>query len=516
MPATLQRLLEAPGLALRLLNPPDELPPASLTAAISWVHSSDLVDPTPFLSAGQVLLTTGAHFPADDSDDDFYRHYVDRLHDRGIAGLGFGTEVLRSGTPDALVAACRDRSLAVFEVPYRTPFIAVARLAADIVAEDSHARESWALRAQRAIALAATRPDGLSATLAELSAQLGCWVALFDAAGSLDRVFPDGAVSPAATDSMRDDVARLLRGGRRSSAAVTSSGESVTLQSLGERGRLRGALAIGGMAERDQASEQVVTSVIALASLALEQNHALDRARGHLRSGLLHMLLNGEVALVAGIAEQMWGALPPAPVRLIVAEAPADALDSAVEYLEVRAQNASSPLFYAVLGETVVLCVPAESAGLDELVGSLELRAGVSAPHDYDRMPEARREATLALEAARLDGRGVVRFESLAERGMLALVGGERARALGLGILRPVLDRDAAGGSTLLESLRVWLAHNGQFEGAAHQLGVHRHTLRARIAQVEELLGRDLSSFQVRAELWAAILATGDDIRLPG
>ena len=39
---------------------------------------------------------------------------------------------------------------------------------------------------------------------------------------------------------------------------------------------------------------------------------------------------------------------------------------------------------------------------------------------------------------------------------------------------------------------------------------MHRHTLRARIAQSERLLGRDLGSFQARAEVWAALLATGD------
>jgi purine catabolism regulator len=34
---------------------------------------------------------------------------------------------------------------------------------------------------------------------------------------------------------------------------------------------------------------------------------------------------------------------------------------------------------------------------------------------------------------------------------------------------------------------------------------VHRHTLRKRIRRVEELLGRDLDSPGVRAELWLAL-----------
>jgi purine catabolism regulator len=508
IPATLHHLLDDPALGLSLLTP--ELPAETLGAQVNWVHSSDLVDPTPFLSDGQVLLTTGTHFPAEAGD--FYRDYIARLRARGIIGLGFGTDVIREGTPDELVRACRGQGLPLFEVPYRTPFIALIRLVADISAEDSYARDGWALRAQRAISLAAIRPDGLSATLAELSTQLGSWVALFDAGGSLDRVFPAEAIDGPAIEAVRSDVARLLRAGKRSSATVVSAGETLTLQTLGAHNRLRGALAIGGSSVRDRASEQVVTSVIALASLALEQNHALDRARGHLRSGLLHMLLGGETELVDGISAQMWGALPAAPVRLVIADAPPDRLDAIVEYLELRAEGKPSPVFYAVVDDTVVLCLEATAlSAADAFAAEFEASAGASSPAGYDELRRAWQQAEIALgEARRSDAAGVVRFDALSQRGMLAFVTGEDARELGSAILKPLLDHDAAEGSALLASVRVWLTHNGQFESAARELGVHRHTLRARIAQAEQLLGRDLGSFQARAEVWAALLATGD------
>lgn len=480
------------------------------------MHSSDLVDPTPFLSDGQVLLTTGTHFPPEPHVDDFYQDYVSRLRTRGITGLGFGTDVSREGTPDELVLACREQSLPLFEVPYRTPFIALIRLVADISAEDSYARDGWALRAQRAISLAAIRPDGLSATLAELSSQLGSWVALFDSGGSLDRVFPAEAIDGPAVEAVQGDVVRLLRKGQRSSATVSSGGETLTLQTLGAHGRLRGAIAIGGTSVRDRASEQVVTSVIALASLALEQNHALDRARGHLRSGLLHMLLNGETELVDGISAQMWGALPAAPVCLVIADAPPDELDAIVEYLELRAEGKPSPVFYAVVDDTVALCVEAAALPtIDAFVGQFGLSAGVSAPAGYAELQRAWHQAGIALDDARKTESGktdaagtVMRFDALSHRGMLAFVTGEDARELGSAILKPLLDHDAAEGSALLEAVRVWLTHNGQFESTARELGVHRHTLRAWIAQAEQLLGRDLGSFQARAEVWAAILAT--------
>ena len=184
MQPTVQTLLDHPELALSLLIPAPDLPAGALAAPIAWAHSSDLADPTPFLDAGHLLLTTGTQFEVDaearESEAEFAEAYVRRLRDAGIAALGFGTEVIRAGTPDALVDACGRQGLPLFEVPYRVPFIAIARLVADLLAEDANARQAWALSAQRAISLAALRPDGLSATLGELSIRLGAWVGLVD------------------------------------------------------------------------------------------------------------------------------------------------------------------------------------------------------------------------------------------------------------------------------------------------------------------------------------------------
>jgi hypothetical protein len=57
---TVQTLLDHAELALTLLTPADALPDPALTASVTWAHSSDLADPTPFLDAGHVLLTSPA------------------------------------------------------------------------------------------------------------------------------------------------------------------------------------------------------------------------------------------------------------------------------------------------------------------------------------------------------------------------------------------------------------------------------------------------------------------------
>lgn len=520
---TLRRLLARPELSLRLLTPENDLPPGALDQGVEWVHSSDLADPTPFLAPGQVLLTTGTQFGSDMAGDAFSRDYVARLRARGISGLGFGTEVVREGTPDALVAACLAHGLPLLEVPYRTPFIAVARAAGDMVAEERFARHTWTLSAQRAIALAALRPDGLSATLSELSRQLTHWVALFDATGGLDRVFPRDAFARASgggrpSDTVQREAALLLRRGRRAGSKVFDGDDIVTLQTLGRGGRLRGVLALGGGTELDQASQEVVTSVVALAGLSLEQDSALGRARGELRSALLRSLLGGNVELVQGITGELWGPLPAAPVRIAALDTRSDTRPGArrsghedlTEFLELRVEAQPGQLFFARHGAMIVLCLdPTAGPLLTELGTAFDLHIGVSDPIEYGALPRALAQAEQALERSREGAAGVVHFEAIASEGVLAYLARTDAREVGRATLEPLVRHDAERGTELLAGVRVWLEHNGAFGPAAEVLGVHRHTLRAHISQAEQVLGRDLATFPARADLWAAFVAAG-------
>lgn len=517
MQPTVQTLLDRQELALSLLTPAPDLPAGALAAPIAWAHSSDLADPTPFLDTGHVLLTTGTQFESDaearESESAFAEDYVRRLRDAGIAALGFGTEVIRAGTPDALVEACGRQGLPLFEVPYRVPFIAIARLVADLLAEDAYARQAWALAAQRAISLAALRPDGLSATLGELSNRLGAWVGLVDAAGSLDREAPvDGLEQPALGEVVGEARSMLRRGQRASRTLVAGesvgSPQRITLQTLGGGGSLRGVLAIGDSAELDQAGREVVTSVIALAGLALEQNRDLDRARGHLRTGLLRGILAGDTELAQRVAGEMWGPLPGAPFRVAVADVPAQHVDRLTELLELRVEQRGGRLFFGRDDDTVVLLLEdADAALADEVAAEFEVPVGISDAVAADGVALAHEQALRALERARESTPGVVAFDEISRQGVLAFLARTDARAVALATLAPLAEHDAANGTALIATTRAWLEHGGQFDATAQALGVHRHTVRSRVALAERLLGRDLSGFHARADLWAALLA---------
>ena len=389
----------------------------------------------------------------------------------------------------------------------------MVRTIADLNAADANARQAWALAAQRAISLAALRPDGLGATLTELSHRLGAWVGLVDAAGALDREAPEGGLGQPALGEVVGEARSMLRRGQRASRTIEAGAsidraQRMTLQTLGGGGALRGVLAIGDSPELDAAGREVVTSVIALAGLALEQNRDLDRARGHLRSGLLRSIVAGDLELAERVSAEMWGPLPSSPVRVAIADLPPDHVDRLSEFLELRVDERGGRLFFGRDGETVVVVLEDADLGLaEELASEFDVPVGVSDATSVDAVSGAHEQAMRALERARETGPGVAWFDDISRQGVLAFLARTDARAVARATLAPLTEYDAANGTSLLETTRVWLEHGGQFDATAQQLGVHRHTVRSRVALAERLLARDLSGFHARADLWAALLA---------
>ncbi|VXC13423.1 PucR family transcriptional regulator [Arthrobacter sp. 9AX] len=520
MPPSLNVLLRSRSLKLRLVVP--DLGAPLLEQPISWVHSSDLEDPTPFLDAGQLLLTDGTQFPLDPEGATVaqagdggrplaahhgrgYEEYVRRLVDHGIVGLGFATQVIHGALPPGLEAACRSQGLPLLEVPDRTPFIAIIRLVADYIAREEHARAEWSLQAQRAISRAALRPDGLTSILGELERQLHSWVALYDAAGNYVRMPRNRPVPSGITAEVTARVRTALELGTRSASHLDVGGQPVTLQTLGRKGNLRGALVLGAMEPLDPARADIVNSVIGLASLALEQARTLDTARRHLRAGVFEQLLAGSTDVATRTARQVWGQLPREPL-LVTASRQENQAPNLLEALELLADDYRGAVFYALYGEfLVVLAGRAHQEKVLEVLQRHGSVSGVSSETDLKGISVGLKEATRALSRAVEVGRPVVAFAELSEGGMLGLLREDEAGAVARGLLQPLIAHDRAEGTELLETVREWFANNCVWDKTARRMGVHRHTLRNRIGAAGKILGLNLDGMRDRLELFAAV-----------
>ncbi|WP_030758754.1 PucR family transcriptional regulator [Streptomyces griseus] len=514
MPPTLASLVQHSSLRLVVRAGEDRL-----DTPVRWAHVSELADPVPYMEGGELLLTTALTLDAEDGEA--MRRYVRRLLGAGVVGLGFAVGVNYDAIPDALLEAARAEHLPLLEVPRRTPFLAISKAVSAAIAADQYRAVTAGFEAQRELTRAALA-EGPDAVVARLAAHVDGWAALYDASGAVVAVSPDWAARRAAR--LTPDVERLRERPAPASAVVGGTDDRVELQSLGTGRRVRGALAVGTGAPLGTAERYAVHSAIALLTLTTERSRSLQAAEQRLGAAVLRMMLAGQPEHARTVAGDVYGGLLDAPFRLLVAEPGSGAeraeppLPVLAESLEAAAARAGEAVLAVFEGEDrlVVLAgdggaVVAACAGYAEReADDAGVVVGLSAPVGRAAAATAYKQAEQALSVARRRGRALVEHEDLAAGSVLPLLADDAVRAFADGMLRALREHDATGRGDLVASLRAWLSRHGQWDAAAADLGVHRHTLRYRMRRVEEILGRSLDDPDVRMELWLALKATGE------
>ncbi|MET7859585.1 PucR family transcriptional regulator [Streptomyces sp. NPDC005318] len=517
MPPTLASLVQHSALKLTVRAGADRL-----DAPVRWAHASELADPVPYMEGGELLLVTASNLDAENPEA--MRRYVRRLADAGVVGLGFAVGVNYDDVPQPLIDAAQEAGLPLLEVPRRTAFLAIAKAVSSEIAADQYRAVTAGFEAQRDLTRAALAGDGPGELLARLAAQVDGWAALYDASGAVVAAAPDWAARRAAR--LTPDVERLRERPAPASVVVGDTEDRVELQTLGTGRRARGALAVGTGAALGTAERYAVHSAVALLTLTTARSRALQSAEQRLGAAVLRMLLAGQPDHARAVAGDLYGELLDAPFRLLIAESPDPASRTLLgEAMEAAAARSGEALLsvpegerLVVLakdgGEAVAACAAYAEAQDERTPDEAEpedagLVVGLSAPAGPIAVSAAYKQAEQALSVARRRGRAMVEHEELAAGSVLPLLADDAVRAFADGMLRALREHDAKGRGDLVASLRAWLSHHGQWDAAAADLGVHRHTLRYRMRRVEEILGRSLDDPDVRMELWLALKVTG-------
>lgn len=477
MPPTISSLLADRSLGLRLLTA--QGPAGDASREVRWVHTTELNDPAPFLEGGELLLTTGMRL-ADPGFD--LEAFLSGLVRAGVAGLGFGVGLNNASVPERFVVAATAHGLPVLEVPKATPFIAIAKSVSKALAAEEYRAITEGYRTQQELVKSALAHEPQRSLVLSLVRGLGpgAWAVL---AG------PDGSVlhsaGPVPGLDLAPELARLRGRTLPSSSSILTESGHVEVHALGAGKRVMGFLTVGLLDRAsgpDITGRQILAVALTLLTLGVEQpTKDVTVAELTLRRAVVRLLLAGYVDAAREAAGELRVPLPPEPVR--------------VSRDPVRDEAVSDRLFVLEEDGERVLVAPADFEGFT---------GGVSDPVGYADFARAYRQAGEALVTARKTGRSAVYFAE-AGSGLTTLFGDQAVRDFAAGVLRPLLEADR---SALVPTLRAWLAHNGQWDSAAAELGVHRHTVRARIARAGELLGKDLTaadSADARMELWLAL-----------
>jgi Purine catabolism regulatory protein-like family/PucR C-terminal helix-turn-helix domain/GGDEF-like domain len=469
----------------------------ALNRELRWVHVSELPDPTPYLRGAELVLSAGVYFPSDPAE---FRAYAQRLGAFGVAGLGIGISPIHQTVPPALVDACAELALPLLEVPPSIPFIAISEA---VVSELEAQRQTDLGRlnqAQRSLVRAATRPRAMPAIVRQLAEHLQAGVILAEP-GQPAHLTAGG---PLPSGEAIAAIVSQMAGEARSTSAVVHDGSTYLLVQPVHGGRRRAALVIARTTPLSPPERGIVS--VALSVLALVRHGAASEPGLLFASALARVTAGASVAECERPVAQAFGVRPGSRWRAVACAAPATARSRESRdrwHAGLRAMIAS-PLVADEHDATVAVLPdrPRPDTLVRELARAGNL-VGMSDPRPWADIGAAVAEARSALAAARITG-----ISTPGEKVAPALwdvVDASRGEHFSASLLGPVHQARPNTAPILLMTLRTWLENHGSWDGTASALGVHRNTVRNRIALVQQLLGRDLNDADVRMQLWFAL-----------
>ena len=503
MTVTLGWLLAQSDLRLRLLTD------VATSRTLTWAHAIDVDDPTPWLTGGELVLTTGLRLARSSREQ---AAYVERLADAGVAGIGFGVGLRFETIPGSIVDACADRDLPLLEVPLPTPFIAITQAVARRLSEQELEALQHALTNQRHITRAAVR-SGLTGLVGMLSRELHCDSVVLDEYGA---VMAASSRSPWLLERVAKEWQQHARRAREGATSTETERGTLALQSLRGRSSVVGWLAVHHRQPPSSTDRLLLNQAAGLITLQLDWPAELIAAYHALGGTLLDLLLHPHqqaATLLRHLHHFGFAPSDPVVVALVTtSRRPGRLLQVVSDQLEATAR----PHVVTRVEGGVVALLPAEDAR--HLVGLVERAAGeaqlgkvligVSGSVPQSAAPTALAAAEQAAGAARRAGHTVGWFDELT---LGAVVEDEAIRSRIQTLAAPALEALERGTTAreaeLVPSLEAFLHYNGSWETSARALGVHRHTMRARMARVEELTGLSLDSADTRVLLMLALMS---------
>lgn len=552
----LRALLDTDVLGLRLLGGEDEL-----DRSVRGVMTTDLRDPSRYLSGGELVLTGLAwRRDADDSEP-----FVRILAQAGVAALAAGEAEL-GDVPDDLVLACARHRLPLFAVHESVAFATITEHVVRQVSSERAGDLAAVVDRHRRMMTSGPAGGGPDVVLDLLGTDLDLSAWVLSPTGRMIAGSKEaGPGLPAETCAkLAAEHLAATRTGRRGPHRVLLGGATYSLFPIRSSGRSPQAardvretvlsdwlLAVeadaGDWPEERMDLLQGVTQLIAVER---DRRDAARTVRRRLAQEVLELVQTGAapaeiaarlrvaapvllpglgaaphwqvvVARVEWDGEQVEGgpvaqtlleevlvdplATGPEPSDRIAVAHTGDEAIALVPLPAVSAEHDGSET--GLLADALLRSVREPlSAGLD---GDGRLTLGVSAAvHSAEGLRGALEEARHArrVAAARPGRVCAAGHQELASHVLLLpFVPDDVRRAFTARLLDPLTDYDRRHRAELIPTLEAFLDCDGSWTRCATRLHLHVNTLRYRVGRIEQLTGRDLSRLEDKLDFFLAL-----------
>lgn len=508
---------------------PEILASGGLDAPVRWVHVAEGASVAGLLRGGELLLSTGAAWPADPAG---MTGYGRELVHAGVAGMVLELSDRHPTAPARLVALCAEQGIPFIVLHARAQFVAITEAVhARIISDQMNALRSRD-EAHTLFTELALRGSPADFVIAQAARSLGCAVVLEDLAHRV--VAAEGADALLERWEQRSRGVHRdlgLRGGdeagwivipvearsRRWGHVLAAPGPA---HPAGRRNVLQQAavaLALGRLADRDE-DEWVRLSDRGLLNALLGGRYRNDQAV-RARFEAAGLPLRGRTLVGLAVRGRRG-----APDALAARSAAADIGAEAVAGVREAAESAVADAGGAQLAPPLMIALSLPPAApwtdatseafvsrLSAASGMPELAVGVGGPAaDIRTLIAALDEAAQLLAAGGLPARGHALYRAHSRpllRLVTALGPDPRLQAHSERMLGPLLEYDLAHGGDLVEVLTAFVAHPGNRTKAASASHLSRSVFYQRIALIADLLSADLDDGETLSALHTALVA---------
>lgn len=432
----------------------------ALTARIDWAAATEMAVPKPFLTGGELVLTTGMRLRSVRA----CRNFVRSVAEAGSRGIGFGSGFTHDRIPEALLDEARRVELPVVEVPVHISFAVIAKKVANAnAAEQVEQVEAQYRRRERFVELL-MGDGGLESMLAALGRETGAHVAV-----SVNGELVSGSLE---IDDPRIDSWDALP------IALGPAGQA-TLH-----------------ASRPRTDDELIYTTRTLVGLHLAQA-ARRRRDERIQAGqVLGDLIAGRLDTeVVGPRLESIGLESSAAYRMLVVSGTGPRRsDLAAMPLPASLRNAVGTVLegrLAVLLDIRDVPPPRAAEAILAATRAAGIPAQVGIGGAYPGTAALRWSWFEALDAlSRLDGDRVIGEAPRLSIASLILGASDAPVAeLAEELVGPLETHDREHGTRLVETLDAYLANSGASNDIASALGTHRNTVRYRIDQITKLTG---------------------------
>ncbi|MFF7408665.1 PucR family transcriptional regulator [Streptomyces lydicus] len=548
----LRALLDTRTLGLRLLGGEDEL-----DRTVRGVMTTDLRDPSRYLSGGELVLT-GLAWRREPEDSE---RFVRILAAANVAGLAAGEAEL-GAIPDDLVQACLRHRLPLFAVEEAVSFASITEHVVRQVSSERAGDLAAVVDRHRRLMTSGPAGGGPEVVLDLLGSDLDLRAWVLSPTG---RQIAGSTLADSGPELSAELAARLAgehlaaaRTGRRGPHRVTLAGSTYSLFPIRYEGRdlRQTVLSDWLLAVEADAGDwpeerlDLLHGVTQLIAVERDRRDAARTVRRRLAQEVLELVQTGappaEIAarlrvaapvLLPGlgtaphwqivVARVEWegGDVPGGPVAQSLLEEmlvdpgtsgpePSDRIavahtgDEAVALVPLPVPDESGDSSATGLHAEELLPLVREPLGRG-LADDGRLTVGVSASvHSAEGLRGALEEARHArrVAAARPGRVCAAGHEELASHVLLLpFVPDDVRRAFTARLLDPLRDYDRRHRAELIPTLEAFLDCDGSWTRCATRLHLHVNTLRYRVGRIEQLTGRDLSRLEDKLDFFLAL-----------